>query len=391
MKLLKRTWSDISLDALEANYRMIRNHVGSESKFLAVVKADAYGHGAVPVARAQTEFGAEYLAVSNLEEAVQIRRGGIDTPMLIFGYTPASYADDMVSLNITQEVHSLEYARELNDALAGTDHTLNVHLKLDTGMSRIGFRVYDDPAVLQKVIAAAKLPHLHAEGVFMHFSVSDSKDPDDVAYTKRQHSRFCDALDYLRAEGLHPELCHCCNSGAVLQYPEYAMDMVRPGIASYGIAPSADTVGILPLQPVLSLHTAVSQIRKFPAGTDIGYGRRYRTDKDCLIAVLSVGYADGLPRSLSGKVDFLINGHRAHQVGTICMDACMVDITDIPDVTPGTEATLIGRSGECCQTAFELAESLGTISYELLCGINKRVPRKIKHHGNTIELLQYIV
>jgi len=391
MKLLKRTWADISLNALEHNYRVIRSHVGSHSKYMAVVKADAYGHGAVPLSRAYEELGAEYLAVSNLEEAIQIRRAGIQIPIIILGYTPAVYAQEMVSLGITQEVHSLDYATELNEALSGTDLSLKIHLKLDTGMSRIGFRAYGNADIMFQAVEAAFLQHLHVEGAFMHFSVADSTDPDDVSYTRMQYSRFVSALEFLRSSGISPELCHCCNSGAILQYPEYAMDMVRAGIMGYGIEPSPETQGILQLQPVLSLHTTVSQLREYPSDIDIGYGRRFRTKKPSRIAVLSIGYADGLSRTLSNKITFLINGHRAPQVGAICMDACMVDVSDVPDVTAGTEATLIGRCGGMAQSANELADLMGTISYDILCSISKRVPRMIHRNGELVDLVQYIV
>ena len=278
MELLKRTWAEVSLDALQHNYNLIRGRIPSQCRVMGVVKADAYGHGAVPVSRALVEFGAEYLAVSNLEEAVQLRRSDIRTPLLIFGYTPACFAQDLVKLNITQEVHSLEYAMQLNEALDGTDSILNVHLKFDTGMSRIGFCAYDDK-MMEQAACAAKLSHLHVEGAFTHFSVSDSKAPEDAEYTQRQYTRFCYALDFLAAGGVKPELRHCCNSGAILTRPEYAMDMVRPGIMTYGYAPSADTADILDLRPVLSLHTTISQVREYPAGTDISYGRCFR--KSC--------------------------------------------------------------------------------------------------------------
>ena len=391
MDLLKRTWADVSLDALEHNYHLIRSHVGSDRKYLAVVKADAYGHGAVPLSRAYEEFGADYLAVSNLEEAIQIRRSGVQLPILIFGYTPASYAPDMASMRITQEIHSLSYARELNDALSGTALTLNIHLKLDTGMSRIGFRAYDGYEMLHQAAEAAKMPHLHVEGAFMHFSVADSKLPEDMEFTENQYGRFCDALEFLRSEGVDPGLRHCCNSGAILQYPQYGMDMVRPGIISYGVSPSADTDGILPLRPVLSLYTTVSQLREYPADLDIGYGRRFRTERPTRVAVLAIGYADGLSRTLSGRIGFLINGHRAPQIGNICMDACMVDVTGIPDVAQGTDAVCIGLSGDLCQTADQIADTMGTISYDIFCSISKRVPRRILRGDRCVRLVQYIV
>ena len=387
MKLLKRTWADVSLDALAHNYHAIRSHIGSDCKFLGVMKADAYGHGAVPMSHALVELGAEYLAVSNLEEAVQLRRGGIRAPILILGYTPAMYAENMIYLDLTQEVHSLAYAQALNDALGGTNFILNVHLKLDTGMTRIGFTAYGDEAALSEMAQAARLPHLHVEGAFMHFSVADSLAEADVAYTKLQYQRFLNALDYLKAQGIEPEVRHCCNSGATILYPEYAMDMVRPGIMTYGLSPSSDAAGVLELEPVLRLYTTISQIRTFPAGVDVSYGRTYTTREAQRLAVLSIGYADGLARSLSGKAAFLLHGKLAPVVGRICMDMCMVDVSDIPEAQEGDTVAVISPQRPCeC-----LAEQLGTISYEVLCGINKRIPRIYLQGGKASEILQYIV
>ncbi len=387
MKLLKRTWADIDLDALGRNYAAIKSHIPAGTRFMGVMKADAYGHGAVPVSHALVELGAEYLAVSNLEEAVQLRRGGIRAPILILGYTPPMYAENMIYLDLTQEVHSLEYAMELNDMLNGTNFILNVHLKLDTGMTRIGFTAYGNEASLEEMAAAAKLPHLHVEGAFTHFCTADSREAEDAAFTRLQYSRFCAALDWLQMHGIHPELRHCCNSGATLLYPEYAMDLVRPGIITYGVNPSADTEGILDLQPVLRLSTTVSQLREVPAGTDVSYGRTYTTDGPQRLAVLSIGYADGLNRRLSGKASFLVRGRKAPVVGRICMDLCMVDVTEIPDVQVGDEVTVIGAELPCAS----MAGQLDTIAYEVLCGINKRIPRIYLQNGKASEILQYIV
>ena len=232
MKTLKRTWAEVSLDNLEHNYRAIKNHIPEGCRFLGVMKADAYGHGAVPLSHALCELGAEYLAVSNLEEAIQLRRGGVRAPMLILGYTPASFADTMVFMDITQEVHSLEYAKELDTALAGTNYILNVHLKLDTGMTRIGFFAYDHERTLPELLEVCGLPHLHVEGVFTHFCVADSKAPEDEAFTRTQYARFTAMLDALAAHGIRPELRHCASSGATILYPELALDMVRPGSAA---------------------------------------------------------------------------------------------------------------------------------------------------------------
>jgi len=387
MKLLKRTWADIDLDALAHNYHAIKAHIPQGTRFLGVMKADAYGHGAVPVSHALVELGADYLAVSNLEEAVQLRRGGIRAPILILGYTPPMYAENMIYLDLTQEIHSLEYARALNDALNGTNFILNTHLKLDTGMTRIGFTAYESEEELENMVLAAQLPHLQVEGVFTHFCAADSISPEDALFTKLQYDRFIAALDYLQSCGIRPEIRHCCNSGATLLYPEYAMDMVRPGIMTYGVYPTLEAGDQLSLLPVLRLYTTVSQIREIPAGREISYGRTYTTMTDRKIAVLSIGYADGLLRSLSGRASFLLRGKAAPVVGRICMDMCMVDVTDIPDAQVGDAVTIIGNGRSCD----DLAQLLGTIPYEVLCGINKRIPRIYLQNGKASEILQYIV
>ena len=392
MKTLKRTWADISLDNLEYNYRSIRAHLPQGTKFLGVMKADAYGHGAVPVSRALADLGAEYLAVSNLEEAVQIRRGEVRLPILILGYTPAEYAANMIFLDITQEVHSLEYARELNEALAGTNYILNVHLKLDTGMTRIGFFAYDHERTLPELLEVCGLPHLHVEGVFTHFCVADSKAQEDEAFTRTQYARFTAMLDALAAHGIRPELRHCASSGATILYPELALDMVRPGIATYGHAPSEDAEGILDLRPLMTVRTTVAQLREIPAGTSISYGRTYTAERDMRVAVLPIGYADGLLRGLSGKVSFRIRGKMARSVGRICMDMCMVDVSEIPGVRVGDEAALFGYDTDGTLLPCErIAQQAGTISYEILCGISKRIPRIYMQDGREQEILQYIV
>ena len=392
MKTLKRTWAEVSLDNLEHNYRAIKNHIPEGCRFLGVMKADAYGHGAVPLSHALCELGAEYLAVSNLEEAIQLRRGGVRAPMLILGYTPASFADTMVFMDITQEVHSLEYAKELDTALAGTNYILNVHLKLDTGMTRIGFFAYDHERTLPELLEVCGLPHLHVEGVFTHFCVADSKAPEDEAFTRTQYARFTAMLDALAAHGIRPELRHCASSGATILYPELALEMVRPGIATYGHAPSEDAEGILDLRPLMTVRTTVAQLREIPAGTSISYGRTYTAERDMRVAVLPIGYADGLLRGLSGKVSFRIRGKMARSVGRICMDMCMVDVSEIPEIRVGDEAALFGYDTDGTLLPCErIAQQAGTISYEILCGISKRIPRIYMQDGREQKILQYIV
>lgn len=392
MKTLKRTWADISLDDLEYNYHSIRSRLPAGTRYLGVMKADAYGHGAVPVSRALADLGAEYLAVSNLEEAVQLRRGEIRLPILILGYTPPEYAENMIYLDITQEVHSLDYAKELNAALAGTNYILNVHLKLDTGMTRIGFFAYDNEQTLDELKQAAALPHLRIEGVFMHFCVADSTAEEDVTFTRLQFRRFTDMLSAMEGAGIRPEIRHCCNSGAAILYPEYALDMVRPGIITYGNAPSAELEGAISLRPMMSLHSMIAQVRTVPAGTDISYGRLYRTKEATRVAVLPIGYADGLSRLLTGKASFYLHGTMVPVIGRICMDMCMLDVSAVPDAKPGDVVTIFGYDEDGTLVPCErLASAQGTINYELLCQISKRIPR-ICHRGDkTEQILQYIV
>lgn len=392
MKTLKRTWAEISLDNLEHNYRALRARTPEGCKFLGVIKADAYGHGAVPVSGTLSELGCEYLAVSNLEEAVQLRRGGIRTPILILGYTPPEYADTMVFMDLTQEIHSLDYARALEERLRGTNYILNVHLKLDTGMGRIGFLAYGEHSELPQLAAFSQLTHLRAEGVFTHFSAADSRREDDERYTALQYARFTSALAELDSYGIRPTLRHCANSAVTILHPEYSLDMVRGGIALYGCAPDADCEGLLDLRPVMTLRTTIAQIRDVAAGTPISYGRTFTAPRDLRMAVLPIGYADGLSRGLSGKVSFRLRGQDVPVIGRICMDMCMVDITSVPDAKVGDELTLFGYDEDGVRVPVErLAQASGTISYEILCTLSKRIARLYYSGGRQSEILQYIV
>ena len=388
-KLLKRTWAEIDLDNLAHNVQILRQGLPAECRFLGVIKADAYGHGAVPVARELERLGADYLAVSNFEEALQLRRADVQLPILILGYTPPELAREEAALRITQEVHSLEYGKLLSNTLAGSGMTLKVHLKIDTGMSRLGFFAYDRPETVPELLAVSRLEGLAAEGIFTHFAVSDTPGEDD--YTQLQHQRFLSVVEALREQGLALEIVHCANSGATIAYPQFAHDMIRPGIATYGLDPSGDLRGMADLRPMMALKTTIAAIRPFPAGVTVSYGRTYQTPSERTIAVCPIGYADGLPRRLSNSTSFLLHGKRVPQVGRICMDMCMVDITEIPEAQIGDTVTVIGRDRDLENTWDDWADQLGTISYELVCGINKRVPRVYIREGTVVDTLQYIV
>ena len=391
MKLLKRTWADVSLDNLAHNYSMLRTLVNTDCKFLGVVKADAYGHGALPVSRRLSELGADYLAVSNIEEAVQLRRGGIRLPILILGYTPPFYAEDLVDMGIRQEIHSMEYATQLNHALEGSGKRLKAHIKLDTGMSRLGFFGYENQETLEQLKLISRLDNLLLEGIFTHFPSADSYDPSDEAFTRLQFERFTGMVEALAACGIHFKLRHCCNSAATLLHPEYALDMIRPGIATYGISPSEEMEGRFDLRPLMSLKTMVSQIRDFKPDVSVSYGRTYTTPGPRTIAVLTIGYADGLSRSLSNRICFLLHGKRVPVVGRICMDMCMVDVTEVPEVRVGDEVTVFGTDEGASLPIDDMARAVGTIPYEILCDINKRIPRIYLDGEQRLEILQYIV
>lgn len=391
MELLRRTWAEINLDHLEYNYRKLRSHVGKDCKYLGVVKADAYGHGAVQISHTLEELGADYLAVSNLEEAVQLRRVDVKLPVLLLGYTPSRYAKEMAKMGIRQEIHSIEYARNLNEQLRGTDLVLPVHFKVDTGMSRLGIPAQNAELAMDQILSISKLRHLQPEGIFTHFPVADSLDPEDQVYTRNQFEQFRTIWKGLEDAGLKGLIRHCANSGATIQYPEFALDMVRPGIATYGLSPEPGLVPMLKLKPLMTLRTTVSQVRHFEAGTYISYGRTYQTPAPSKVAVLPIGYADGLPRRLSNQVSFLLRGEQVPVVGRICMDMCMVDISKVEgNIQPGEEVVVFGPvcGANSCDS---LAAQLDTISYELTCDINKRMTRIYMKQGKQVGILQYIV
>lgn len=368
-ELQKRTWAEIRLDHITHNMCAMREKLPEGCKFLGVVKANAYGHGAVQVARQLEKSGCDYLAVACLDEALELRQAGIGLPILILGYTDPAYAGELLSNDITQTVGSFAMAKALSDNANG--RAVRVHLKLETGMGRTGFRV-NSRQEMDEALATLQLPGLVIEGVFTHFAVSDEYgDP----FTAVQFDSFMQAVEQLQAAwGQRFTIRHCANSGAVINYRQYCLDMVRPGIATYGHYPASEQGGI-ELRPAMELKTRVTQITQHEPGDTVSYGRTFTVQSPMRLAVLSIGYADGLRRNLSDNMEVLIRGQRARQVGRICMDMCMVDVTHIPDVQPGDVATVFGRDGDEFISVDEMADRVGTISYELLCAVSPRVPR----------------
>ena len=372
--LQKRTWAEISLENLRHNYEAIRKSLPAGCRFLGVVKADAYGHGALPVSRLLQEAGADYLAVSCLDEALELRRGGITMPILILGHTPYAYTGTLIEENITQTVTCLAKALEYSTEAVRLGKELKIHIKLDTGMSRLGFLCaggYFEEGV-DNVIRSCRLPGLIPEGVYTHFAVSDEPGEDSEAYTRAQFKLFMDVIAAVKSRGgVEFLIRHCANSGATVSYPEMALDMVRPGLLLYGYGDSTGKLGLL---PCMRLVTTVSTIKFYEPGTSVSYGRRFTTQRRTRMGVLAVGYADGLPRLISNKCSFAAKGGFAPQRGSICMDMCMVDLTELPQVDVGSEVELFGPAN----SIYKLSDAAQTIPYELLCAVSKRVPRVYK-------------
>ena len=372
--LEKRTWAEISLENIRHNYRAVRAVLPEGCRFLGVVKANAYGHGALQVSRTLEDAGADYLAVSCLDEAMELRDGGITMPILILGHTPVEYTRMLLENNITQTVTNLRKAEEYSAEALRLGGTLRIHIALDTGMSRLGFLCRGErfDGGVENVVRACRLPGLEPEGVFTHFAVSDEEGAENERYTREQFLLFRTVIEAAEAQGVHFALRHCANTGATLCYPEMCLDMVRPGLLLYGYG---DPTGRLGLRPCMRFMTKVSTIKHYPAGIDVSYGRRFTTERPTRMGVVGAGYADGLPRILSNRCTFAAGEGFAPQRGSICMDMCMIDLTDRPEVKVDSEVEIFGP-----RSSLEtLAQTAQTIPYELMCAVSRRVPRVYKN------------
>ncbi len=390
MEHYRRTWTEIDLDKIKRNLQCIRSLLDPGTAIMGIIKADAYGHGAIPVA-SELKDDVAMFAVSGLDEAVQLRKGGISNDILILGYTPADSTDELIRLGITQTVFSYEYARKLYTQACKLDKELKVHIKIDTGMSRLGFAaqtrsdaLQSEDEILQIISQFGRA--LHVEGIFTHFAVSD--EPEDT-FTAMQFERFTGVCKALQDRGIRLKYRHCCNSGAIIDFPHMQLDMVRPGIILYGMQP-AKGLRDIGLSPALSLKTVVAQTHRLKKGMSISYGRTYIAQSDMTVATIPIGYADGYPRALSNIGQVLVNGRRANIVGRICMDQCVIDISDIPNVHEGSIVTVIGRDGKETITAEEIADKLGSINYEITCLIGKRVPRVYFKNNTEVDSRCYI-
>ena len=382
---LHRSWVEIDLDNIEHNTREIRKLIGNEVELMACVKADAYGHGSALVTLCLERAGADSFGVSNINEAEVLRKVGIKKPILILGYTPPELAPQLVRFDIAQAILGLSYAEQLSASARKAGVKVKTHIKVDTGMSRVGFLVKDIATAADEIQKACSLPNLTHNGIFTHFAVADEQTPFGKQYTENQHALFAMLISRLVQQGLSFNSIHCCNSAGMLFYPEMRHTLVRAGIMIYGLPPNEETP-VINLKPAMSLKSSVSLVKELPAGSSISYGCRYTTESTRKIATLPLGYADGYPRCLGNKALAYVKGKLVPIVGTICMDQLMIDVTGL-DVKQDDVVTMFG--GDSPIGLQNLAGLAGTICYELCCGISRRIPRVYIRDGKFLDAIDY--
>ena len=381
-----RVCANISLDAIRDNIKKGKALLAPGTKMMGVVKADAYGHGAVPVAKAIEDLVDAY-GVAMPEEGVELRKAGLMKPIVILGYTAPEMAELAIRYDIIMAVFQSEIAGQYNEIAKKLNKTAKVHIKLDTGMSRIGYLCCEES--LEDIEKIAKLSHVEIDGMFTHFSKADEL---DKTFAKNQLKKYMEFAEQLKERGIALPCRHVCNSAGIIDIPEGNLEMVRFGVTLYGMYPTDEvTKERMPVTPAMEVKTHISYIKTLPAGVGIGYSGTYVTEKETKVATLSVGYGDGYPRGLSNAGRVLIHGKSAPILGRICMDQCMVDVTDIPEAKQGDTVTLLGRDGDDFISAEEIGATVGnSFHYEVVCGISKRVPRIYYRDGKIVEIVSYL-
>ncbi len=393
MDFIKRTWAEIDLDALDYNIKNIRSKMKDGEKIMGIVKADCYGHGDGFISRKLEAAGFDWFGVSNIEEGMSLRTEGITKPILVLGYTPVDCANLMAEHKITQALIGMEYCEALQAEAAKAGVVVDGHIKLDTGMTRVGFQTDDEnfEESLKEIIAVSKMPNIHITGIFTHHAVADAYKGDNPSFTDMQFTRFMKMIDTLKAEGVDVGLRHCANSATIISYPEKHLDMCRSGIITYGMLPSDECEGRIDLKPLMTLKTSIGLVKKVKAGSQLSYGRTYTAETDRVIATVPIGYADGYNRNLSNQARMLVHGQFVPVVGRVCMDQTMIDVTDVPDVKMGDEVVVFGKQGDNVLPIEELAEKLHTINYELTCVVTKRVPRVYLQDGKIVGVVDHVL
>ncbi len=384
---VRPAWAEINLDNLAHNMREIRKLTKPDALVTAVIKADGYGHGATKITKTLLENGADRFAVAVIDEAIELRNSEVNVPILVLGYTSPQRAEEVLQYDIEQTVYSMEVAEALSKEASRVNKISKIHIKIDSGMGRIGLQPNNDTIEIIKKIY--NMPHIVIEGIFTHFAIADEV---DKTYTNQQFEKFSWVCNELEKAGIHIRLKHCGNSATIIDLPQMHENMVRAGIILYGLAPSNDVeLQKLELKQVMSLKARVTHVKEISEGQSVSYGRKFIASKTSKIASLPLGYADGYTRLLSGKAEALIKGIRVPVIGRICMDQCMIEVTGIEDVNVGDEVVLFGEQGQSFISIDELAEKLGTINYEIVCMIARRVPRVYIQDGKIVDVLNYLI
>ncbi|MEG4231259.1 alanine racemase [Microcoleus sp. Pol11C3] len=368
--LCQRAWVEIDLAALTHNVKQLKKLLSPHTELMAVVKADAYGHGAVAVSQTALQAGASWLGVATIPEGIELREAGIEAPILLLGAThTAEQVKAIAQWHLQPTIGTAKQALIFSEVLAGLNQSLPVHANLDTGMSRLGTPWQEATEFVQLV---KRLPNLKLASIYSHLATADSPDP---AVMREQHQRFQQAIEQIKIAGINPPRLHLANSAAALADPDLHYDLVRVGLATYGLYPAPHLQSIANLKPAMQVKARVTQVKTIEAGTGVSYGYQFIAQRQTQIAVIGIGYADGIPRNLSNKMQVLIRGKFVRQVGAVTMDQLMLDVTDIPNLEVGEVVTLLGKDGEYQITADDWAATLGTISWEILCGFKHRLPR----------------
>ncbi|MFR2711510.1 alanine racemase [Frisingicoccus sp.] len=386
MGSIYRVCAGIDLDALKYNVDGIKRCKAESAMLMGVIKADAYGHGAKVFAHELDRMGFDWFAVATADEGIELRRDGIEQPILVLGYSCEAQYPDMVQWEITPTIYSLDMAKAFDAAAEKAGKVANIHIKIDTGMSRIGFLPGEES--LDEIEKIHGLRHLRIQGMFTHFACADMRDKTHVGH---QIEKFRQMIDGVRQRGIPVEIFHCSNSASIMELPSEHMNLVRAGIILYGLYPSHEMEEErLPLKPVMSLYSHVVHVKEVPEGVTVGYGATYVTRRPTRIGTIPVGYADGYPRILSNRASVLIRGRRAPIIGRVCMDQFMVDVTDMPEVSVGDVVTLIGRDGEETLSVEEISEMAGSFNYEFVCDVSRRVPRVYIKNGKPVSVVNYL-
>ena len=390
--LQKRTWMEIDLDMVEHNYNTIKNHIPNTTNICCTIKADAYGHGAVRIGRLLDELGGFFFAVSNAEEAIQLRKAGIEKPIMVLGYSPLGVTEILAKYNVSQCVHSYEYGKALAEDARQKGVRLPIHIKIDTGMGRIGFpfRGYDENARLLEIEELCNDEAFISEGIFTHFPISDDQKKGEQ-FTRDQYAKFISVIERLEQKGITFPVKHCANSAGLVDYPEYSLDMVRAGVLFFGILPSREMKNVdFDLKHTFALKTVISHIKTVCKGESIGYSRLYTAEKDMKVATLPIGYADGFRRS-NGAKEFkvYIKGKPCAILGRVCMDQTMIDVSAVDELSVGDEVTMFGIGSPV--SVYDYAELHETIPHEVMCNIAMRVPRVYYRHGKPESTADYLL